>query len=75
MASRTTLPDDGPIEVDGYPDRIESMSIIKQGPVRRVTIWRDILDDPSVADDVKGYLFKNEGLLLIDLHDSGEDGQ
>lgn len=72
MASRTTLPTDGPIEVDGYPDRIDSMPIIKQGPVRRLTVWRDILDDPSVGEGVKGYLFKEEGLLLIDLHDGGE---
>lgn len=73
MAQRSTLPTDGPIEVDGYPDRVESMSILKQGPVRRLTVWREIIDDPNVGDDVKGYLFENEGLLLIDLHDSGEN--
>lgn len=73
MASRRTLPTDGPVEVDGFPDRIDSMPIIKQGPVRRITVWREILDDPDVGDDVKGYLFENEGLLLIDLHDNGGD--
>jgi len=72
MAQRTTLPTDGPIDVEGYPDRIDSMPIIKQGPVRRLTVWRDILDDPSVGEDVKGYWFEESGLLLIDLHDSGE---
>lgn len=71
MAQRTTLPTDGPIEVDGYPDRIDSMPIINQGPVRRLTVWRDILDDPSVGDCVKGYWFEDSGLLLLDLHDGG----
>lgn len=73
MASRTTLPTDGPIQLDGYPDRVETMSILNQGPVRRITLWRDIIDDPSVGEDVKGYLFEESGLLLIDLHDGGRD--
>lgn len=71
MAQRSTLPNDGPVEVDGYPDRIDTMPLIEQGPVRRLTVWRDILDDPCVGSNVKGYWFENEGLLLIDLHDSG----
>lgn len=46
------------------------MPIINQGPVRRLTVWRDILDDPDVGDEVKGYWFEKDGLLLIDLHNS-----
>lgn len=71
MASRNVLSDDLPVSIEEMPDRSDDMSIVTQGPVKRVGLWQEIIDDPNVNGSVKGHYFKESGLLLLDLH-SGE---
>jgi len=53
-------------------DRIDTISILNQGPKRRINLWKEIKEDPNVDGKVTGYLFQQEGLLLIDLYAGGE---
>lgn len=55
-------------ETLGYPERSEELSIVKQGPVRRIAIWREILEDPLVNGSVKAHYYDDKGILVIDLH-------
>lgn len=68
MASKDELIFNGMSELLGYPSRSEHMNIVKQGPVRRITLWKEIIDHPGVDDSVKAHYYEDNGLLVIDLH-------
>lgn len=70
-SSRNVLSDNLPVQIEEMPDRSDEMSIVTQGPVKRVALWKEIIDDPEVNGSVQGHYFKDSGLLLLDLH-SGE---
>lgn len=71
--SRNQIPQDGPVEVTGLPDRSEDLSLLKQGPMTRITLWKEIVEDGNVNSTVKGHYFEDSGLLLIDLHNGEQE--